>query len=1210
MVVVLLLLGSVNAAGVYISGRNLYITSGTIFIDGAEVLTSVNALSPLSATKTGGIVDLSLSIGPGLTTSNGALTLAYPLYSCPDNNALSEINLLSGATICVPLSSGSTGGITGSGTAGYLPYWSDTTTLGITNVYYDEVNGRVGIGTTSPTERLHVEGNLYSSSYVKAATGICIGTDCRTSWPSGISSVEANTPLRATTSGSTVTLDLNVGTGLTVSNGNLTVVYGSTSGTAVEGNTQVTISAGLGLTGGGTITLGQGGTVTISHADTSTATSTFNTGGTVIQNITLDDYGHVTGTSSVDLNTLYVPLIRNINTSAPLSGGGPLSSDLTLSLNVGTGLEINSATGALEMNITTPISCAAGEALSSVNPATGEKTCVALSTGGAAVAYAEVNGNTGSALANTASEILEILGTSPITTSVTSDTSGKDTLSVSLNYDTTKGLDVSNGSLYVKVGAGLDYNASGYLINTGDINPSDDITGSGTAGYIPKFTGSNTVGDSNLIDSGTRITSLLPLSVGSTAPRTTSGVRITLPGSTSDYIITVQDGTGRVEHYWNAKPGTSPTYLVSSEPAAKLRISPPDTKFFNIYWAPVGIAGASITWQEKFAVDTSGVIYASNATLSGVVSCSGSLKTDINGTLYCGDDNSGITNITGVSPVVVSLSTDGTQASIELNYNSTYFSVDNNQLVLSVPYADGTAYDARFINVGEAAGGDLNGTYPNPVVSGLLGYSLPALNTGALYWNGTAWAFQVVDTDPTDDVTAVSPTAPITASISSGTLSISLNVGTGLTVNNGNLEMNVTSDLNCSTGYALQSVNPATGAVACVTVDTDPTNELQNVFSNVSDGINVASADSTSDTLTIQGGEGISVSVDSTTDTVTITNTGDTNASDDLTVSTVFSGDVSGPYNNLQLNVGVVGTNELADDSVTSTKIVDGSIQVADINTADFNNVYDSRYINEGQAAGGDLSGTYPNPTVAKIQGQPVSTTAPSTGQALVWDGLAWSPKTVVQKQVYTTPGVYSILSPGDCLVYIYLVGGGGSGGSGAQSNNYDPGGGGGGGGSGAMVAAILQVTAGEAIDVTVGGSDQNSSVAISGITILTAGAGGRGGDGLSDGTGGLGGAGGTYSINYSDSHLVFVMGAENGLNGANALAGGYGGSGGDSVFINGSLAGTGGSGGASGTDGTDGSAGQFYGAGGGGGGGSTTGTYGIGGPGAPGVAILTFVCN
>lgn len=51
---------------------------------------------------------------------------------------------------------------------------------GLLRGYGDAIfDGNVGIGTIAPTQKLDVEG------YVKGRTGLCIGNDCKTSWPSG-----------------------------------------------------------------------------------------------------------------------------------------------------------------------------------------------------------------------------------------------------------------------------------------------------------------------------------------------------------------------------------------------------------------------------------------------------------------------------------------------------------------------------------------------------------------------------------------------------------------------------------------------------------------------------------------------------------------------------------------------------------------------------------------------------------------------------------------------------------------------------------------------------------------------------------------------------------------------------------------------------------------------------------------------------------------
>lgn len=89
---------------------------------------------------------------------------------------------------------------------------------------------------------------------------------------------------------------------------------------------------------GGTVTFAQGGglsvaisgndTITYSHTDTSSVSDTSNSGLTVIQDLTFDTYGHVTGVASSDITSEVVSEITNRQIALLIGNGSAKSIDL------------------------------------------------------------------------------------------------------------------------------------------------------------------------------------------------------------------------------------------------------------------------------------------------------------------------------------------------------------------------------------------------------------------------------------------------------------------------------------------------------------------------------------------------------------------------------------------------------------------------------------------------------------------------------------------------------------------------------------------------------------------------------------------------------------------------------------------------------------------------------------------------------------------
>jgi hypothetical protein len=130
--------------------------------------------------------------------------------------------------------------------------------------------GGVGIGTNAPTQAVDVVGNV-------KADGLCIGTDCRTAWPSG-------------TGGSTLT-GVTAGQGLTGggTTGNVSLAIANAGvANAMLQNSAVTVNAGGGLTGGGALALGGTGTLSVDFTATQARVSGACAVGTAIQMVNGD----------------------------------------------------------------------------------------------------------------------------------------------------------------------------------------------------------------------------------------------------------------------------------------------------------------------------------------------------------------------------------------------------------------------------------------------------------------------------------------------------------------------------------------------------------------------------------------------------------------------------------------------------------------------------------------------------------------------------------------------------------------------------------------------------------------------------------------------------------------------------------------------------------------------------------------------------------
>ncbi|RMG61679.1 MAG: hypothetical protein D6722_19350, partial [Bacteroidetes bacterium] len=386
------------------------------------------------------------------------------------------------------------------------------------------------------------------------------------------------------------------------------------------------------------------------------------------------------------------------------------------------------------------------------------------------------------------------------------------------------------------------------------------------------------------------------------------------------------------------------------------------------------------------------------------------------------------------------------------------------------------------INTGDAAGGDLSGTYPAPTVDGLQGFPVANLAPSAgqvLYWNGTQWApftlnVDDADADPNNEIQTLNISGTVLSLTNGGgSVNIPTNTytgGDGIAIS-GQTIINIgdtdsTNDITNTTvaggdlsgtypnptvdalqGNAIAATAPASTEVlkwngtawapsadSVNDADADSTNEIQSLTLL---GNQLILSDADTVTLPLVGasyGAGTGIAIDGSN---IISNIGDTDSTNDITNTTVAGGDLSGTYPDPTVAAlqgsAVSAVPPVADDvlkwdgsqwlptqdtdsdstnELQSLSISGINLSISDGNTvalpyfggagialsgAQIINIGDtdaSDDVNIGDAAGGDLSGTYPNPMVASLQGNPVSSGAPTTNDVLKWNGTQWAPAT------------------------------------------------------------------------------------------------------------------------------------------------------------------------------------------------------------------------